>query len=272
VKIAISPCPNDTYLFHAWITGLVRKPPEVTFADIQQLNELAFQGDFPLIKISFNCFKHVFDTYQLLPVGSALGFHCGPKIIAKTPFPIEELTQKRIAIPGKETTAHLLLEKLLPNPEAKHFCLYHEVAPLIEQGVVDCGLIIHETRFTYASMGFSEIIDLGKMWHERFHLPLPLGGIAIRRDCPYKEDILQTLQQSLRHARTHPEASHSFILEHAQEKRVDVVEQHIATYVNKESEWLSEKGLRAIETLTGLCPEDLLFLPRKVKQKPLYTP
>ncbi len=262
MKIAISPCPNDTYLFHAWITGRVATPPQVTFADIEQLNTLALEGKYPLIKLSFNCFREVCETYQLLPIGSALGMHCGPIIIAKTPFSLQELSKKRIAIPGKRTTANLLLEKLLPPIEHKHFCLYHEVADLIENDIVDCGLIIHETRFTYASRGFFEIIDLGEMWHERYQLPLPLGCLAIRRDYPHKEEILQTLQDSLAYAKANPSESHSFILEKSQEKQVEIVKQHIATYVNSETENLSERGLKAIETL---CLENLLYSPNLLK-------
>ena len=265
MKIAISPCPNDTYLFHAWIKGLIGKPPETAFADIQQLNELACEGNYPLIKISFNCLKDVQGTYQLLPIGSALGFHCGPKIIAKTPFPLEELSQKRIAVPGKQTTAHLLLEKLLPPVREKMFCLYNEIAGLIDAGVVDCGLIIHETRFTFASLGFCEIADLGELWHERFQVPLPLGCLAIRRDFPEKEDVMRILKESLRYARANPLASRSFILEHCQEKNIEVAMRHIETYVNQETENLSETGLQAIEALTGICPKHLLYSPKEEK-------
>ena len=265
MKIAISPCPNDTYLFHAWITGLVGEPPEVTFADIQHLNELAYEGRHPLIKISFNCLKNVCGAYQLLPTGSALGFHCGPKIIAKAPFPIDELPQKRIAVPGKETTANLLLDKLAPPPQAKHYCLYNEVAGLIENEVVDCGVIIHESRFTFASLGFQEIVDLGELWHARFQLPLPLGCLAIRRDYPDKEEVVDTLRKSLRYARAHPHESRDFILHHSQEKDSEVVYRHIETYVNEETECLSIKGLEAIENLTGICLKNCLYSPKEAK-------
>ncbi|MCC5833031.1 MAG: menaquinone biosynthesis family protein [Chlamydiales bacterium] len=272
MKIAISPCPNDTYLFHAWITGLVGEPPETTFADIQYLNELAHKGRYPLIKISFNCLREVSETYQLLPVGSALGFHCGPKIIAKRSFSLEKLPEKRIAVPGKETTAHLLLEKLLPEPMEKQFCLYNEIPRLIDDDIVDCGLIIHETRFTYLSLGFFEIADLGELWHERFQLPLPLGCLAIHRDYPDKEGVVRLLQDSLAYARAHPLASRSFILEHSQEREYAAVERHIDTYVNEETENLSERGLEAIQTLLEICPKNLLYSPKEVKQKQPCTP
>lgn len=249
MKIAISPCPNDTYLFHAWIAGIVDHPPEVTFADIQHLNELALIGHHTLIKVSFSCLKEILGTYELLPIGSALGFNCGPKLLSKHPFSIEELPNKTVAIPGALTTAHLLLDRLLPQPKSKHFCLYHEVVDLLNRGVVDCGLIIHETRFTFVEQGFHEIVDLGELWHKRHALPLPLGCLAIRRDYPNKGKVVQTLRNSLKIAKSNPEASRAFILEHAQEKNPSVIERHIATYVNQETEALSEEGLRAIEIL-----------------------
>ena len=263
MRIALSPCPNDTYLFHGWIEGLVGKdlPPEPVFADIQQLNEWALQKTFPLIKLSFNCFAQVIQNYQLLPVGSALGFHCGPKIIAKISFSVSELAEKTIAIPGQDTTAHLLLSKLLPPPQKKIFCLYHEIASLIENGKADCGLIIHESRFTFQRAGFVEIVDLGEMWHDLTGDPLPLGGVAITRETPdsVKSQIVAILRASLRCARQTPEKGLSFILQHSQEKDEGVVRQHIATYVNSETEQLSNRGLRAIETLLGCGPSNDWF-------------
>lgn len=252
MKIAISPCPNDTYLFHAWVAGLLdTPPPEVTFADIQELNRIALTGVFQLIKVSFSSLKSLLPTYELLPVGSALGFNCGPKIIAKISFPLDELPLKRIAIPGKDTTAHLLTKDLLPPLPYKQFCHYHEVLERIEKDEADCGVIIHETRFTFAARGFSEIVDLGTLWHEKYALPLPLGCLVIRKDYPEKEKIVETLRQSLVFARTYPEASRSFILTHSQEKDPKIVSQHIQTYINSETEELSEKGRSAIFRLTG---------------------
>ncbi|MFZ0564690.1 MAG: 1,4-dihydroxy-6-naphthoate synthase [Chlamydiales bacterium] len=256
LPFAISPCPNDTFLFHAWIEKKVgqKVQPKVSYADIQQLNQWAYEGNFPLIKLSFNCFGKVVNHYQLLPIGNALGFNCGPKIISKSPFPIEEIHEKRVAIPGKDTTAHLLFERLIGQVKEKRFCLYHEIESLINNQTVDAGVIIHETRFTFKQAGFVEIADLGTLWHKQFQLPLPLGGLAIRRDLSHslKDLIIRTLQDSLRFALFHPEKSLSFILSHSQEKDPHVVSQHIQTYVNAETKALSSKGKRAIELLLNL--------------------
>ncbi len=252
MKIALSPCPNDTYLFHAWITGEVGEelPIEPYYADIQQLNEWALMRRYPLIKISISLYPEIEKDYELLPVGAALGFNCGPKLIAKTPFPPEEISQCRVAIPGLHTTAHFLLNRLLPPPKEKLFCLYHEVAALINAGVVDCGLIIHESRFTFAQAGLHEIVDLGSLWHQQTELPLPLGGLALSRSHP-KAPIISILKASLAAAHRSPEKALPFILHHSQEKDPHIVLQHIATYVTDETAQLSPRGQQAIHTLLG---------------------
>lgn len=255
LKCAISPCPNDIYLFYAWLTGQVGKnyPLQPTFADIQQLNEWAFKKKFPLIKVSFNCFAKMTHNYQILPVGSALGFNCGPKIIAKNYFLLSELPQKKIAIPGKDTTAHLLLERLTLPPKEKFFCLYHEIMPLIASGKVDCGLIIHESRFSFQESGFIEICDLGEIWHTETLSPLPLGGMAIARETPdeIKQMIVTILLESLTFAQRYPKKGLPFILSKSQEKDASVILKHIETYINSETWQLSKAGISAISTLLG---------------------
>jgi 1,4-dihydroxy-6-naphthoate synthase len=257
VKTALSPCPNDTYLFYAWLNGRIGdKQPNFIFADIQQLNAWALRGIFPLTKLSFYCFSKALQHYQLLPVGSALGFGCGPKIIARHYFDPNDLHKKSIAIPGKETTAHRLLEILFNPPKEKLFCLYHEVYNLIAHGKTDCGLIIHESRFTFKDAGFVEIADLGQIWHAKTGLPLPLGGLAISRalTAEVKNTVVNHLQDSLHYAQAHPEETFKFILEHSQEKKIDVVKQHIATYVNSETETLSPAGIQALNLFFNLGP------------------
>lgn len=258
MKVALSPCPNDTYLFHAWIEGFVGQdiPPDAVFADIQKLNESALTDTFSLIKLSFHSLSRLWHAYQLLPVGSALGNHCGPKIISKMPFSLEELPTKTIAVPGEGTTAHLLLERLLPPAKKKVFCLYHEIVSLVDQGIADCGVIIHESRFTFQTLGFVEIADLGEMWYEETLAPLPLGGLAISRRVPdaTKKRIVAILRESLRYAQVNPQSSLPFILHHSQEKEEISVRKHIATYVTEETDQLSTMGIKAIETLLDCGP------------------
>ena len=165
IPVALSPCPNDTFLFHAWLKGLIGNSlnPNPTFGGIEQLNRWAVQGRFPLIKLSFATFAQVTDRYQLLPIGSALGNHAGPKIIAKEPFDLAEIPSKRIAIPGQATTAHLLFKSLAPPSKEKLFCTYDQIFKLLDEDAADCGIIIHESRFTFKKPGCYEIADLGKL-------------------------------------------------------------------------------------------------------------
>ncbi|MCP5469981.1 MAG: 1,4-dihydroxy-6-naphthoate synthase [Chlamydiales bacterium] len=248
LEIAISPCPNDTFLFRPWIEGVVGAAPKVHYADIQQLNEWALEGKYPLIKISLACRP---EGYEILPVGAALGFNVGPKIIANAPFPLEELGSKRIAIPGKHTTAHALLKRLCPVPKEKIFCRFDEIVSLLKQGEVDAGLIIHESRFTFEREGFAEIADLGTIWYDRFLLPLPLGGLVMQKGHLLRDEVIETLQACYDYAFANTEEGLPFTLKHAQEMEHAVVLQHIQTYVNKETRALSPEGWRAIEELTG---------------------
>lgn len=251
--VALSPCPNDTFLFHAWIEGLVGQEckPEPTFADIEQLNAWALAKKFPLIKTSFATFRKIQKDYQLLPVGAALGWNVGPKLIATHPFTLEQIPHLTIAYPGEETTAHFLCEHLLPKPQKKLFCLYHEIATVVQQAKAHLGVIIHESRFTFQKAGFYEIADLGKLWHEKYHLPLPLGGLALHRDLD-PTPFTRILQESLLYARHNPEASRAFVETHAQEKERSVIEAHISLYVNEETYALSPLGKSAIAQFLAL--------------------
>ncbi len=259
LPIAFSPCPNDTFLFHAWATGLVGKEMPIipTLADVQHLNEGALKGIYPISKVSIYTAGLIRDYYVLLPTGCALGHSCGPKIIAKKPFTLSQMGSKRIAIPGIDTTAHLLFNVLIEPAAEKIFCRYDEVTELVRSGIVDCGLIIHETRFTFERDGFVEIADLGAIWEQRYALPLPLGGIVAKRSLGQETltSLNTYLQASLRYARQHPHASMSYILEHSMEKDPQVVQQHIDLYVNDETANLSAKGQAAIDTLFRLGQE-----------------
>lgn len=248
MKIAISPCPNDTYLFYAWIAGLLKFPaPEVVFADIESLNNYAISDKFDLLKISIAHLTNISHKYDLLPVGAALGINCGPKIIAKRKLQIEKC--KRIAIPGKTTTAHILLNRFFPAIKEKIFCRYNDVTKLIEEEAVDCGVIIHETRFTFEKVGLVEIVDLGKLWTKETNLPLPLGGLVIRKSYPNRNVIIETIRESLKYAKTHPSQILEFMLIHSQEKEEEIIKKHLSAYVNDETENISEMGIKSIKLL-----------------------
>lgn len=259
LPIAHSPCPNDTFLFSAWASGKLPHAPAMTphLADIEQLNRWAEERRFPLTKVSFGMLPKLQPDYLLLPVGAALGFGCGPLLIAKTPQEVKSLLQQPMAIPGENTTAYLLLCRLVGVPEQPLFCTYDVIPQLLSSRTVASGLIIHETRFTFDKMGFQQVVDLGALWHEKMNLPLPLGGLVAHRDLGESliKQLIATLQDSLRWARKNP-LNQTYILKQAQEKDPSVIKNHIDLYVNDETLQLSEKGKQAIETLLhplGIC-------------------
>lgn len=280
LPVAFSPCPNDTFLFYAWATGLVGQhlPISTTLADVQYLNEWAQQGRFAVTKASIHCLGQVSHDYVLIPVGTALGHACGPKIIAKKHFPLDKIFGKRIAIPGIDTTAHLLFNLLIDPAVDKQFCRYDEVVRLVRSGLVDCGLILHETRFTYEQEGFVQIVDLGELWEQRYQLPLPLGGVIAKRSLGQEmlNDITTTLRASLEHARAHPELSLDYTIDSCIEKNSQIAQKHVDLYVNQETHGLSETGRAAIDKLFTLAQEqnllpstiyDWLFVPEQTAEK-----
>jgi len=220
--------------------------PNPHYADIEQLNQWALERKFPLTKVSFPCYKKIQKEYALLPVGNALGWNVGPKLIAKVPYQLEEIPRLRMFLPGEMTMAHFLATHLLPPPREKVFCLYHEIEGLLQEEEGACGIIIHESRFTFQTKGLHEMVDLGALWHKKYGLPLPLGGLVLHRDYPLSL-FTEILRASLESARKAPDNSLPFIQKHAQEKRRDVIEKHIALYVTEETYSLSSQGKEAID-------------------------
>jgi 1,4-dihydroxy-6-naphthoate synthase len=273
VSVAYSPCPNDSVTFLGWENGIIKSPiiPKVSLGDIQSLNEWAFKGLFSVSKVSFASLGYLLDDYVLLPCAAAIGFGCGPKIISKNPIDKESLKDCTVAIPGENTTAHLLLSGLFPSVTRKVFCTYDEVLTLLEKGEVDAGLIIHETRFTFQKLGFYEVADLGSLWEEKTKLPIPLGGVIAKRSLG--NDILQqissAISSSISYGLANTDILWDTILERSIEKDQSIVHQHIDLYVNKESLSLSSESKSAIVSLLDVgaklgfyqsrLPEDIFF-------------
>ena len=252
-SLGISPCPNDTYIFEALIHGRSPAPfdTSVHIADVEELNALARQGRLAVTKLSMAAAAHILDRYVLLNSGAALGRGCGPLVVSRRELSAEERRTARIAIPGRMTTANLLLSLTgyFGGPRAE--MIFDQVMPAVERGEAELGVIIHEGRFTYAGRGLRLVLDLGQWWEENTGMPLPLGVIAARRDLGM-ETILrveEAIRQSLLHARAHPEDGRAFIRAHAQEMDEAVMASHIATFVNDYSLDLGHDGRKAMETL-----------------------
>ena len=250
LTLGFSPCPNDTFIFDALVHHKIDTEGlefEVIFADVEQLNKWAFQGKLDITKLSYNAFTHCVNDYALLDSGSALGNNCGPLLIKK---PNTILTKEsKIAIPGKYTTANMLLNIAFPNHQNKVEMLFSEIENKVLEGRVDAGLIIHENRFTYQDKGLIKVKDLGKFWEEETGLPIPLGGIVINRNLPFEiqKKFERVLRKSVEYAFENRESSSEFVIVHAQEMETEVIDAHINLYVNEFSISLGEVGRRAVE-------------------------
>lgn len=259
MQIAFSPCPNDTFVFHAWAHGLLPDAPplEVTYADIDITNNLAVTPDgLDVMKISYAALPWVLDEYALLPCGGALGRGCGPLVLTNTgAISAEELSGKRVAVPSERSTAYLLFRlwaaKHVPGGVGEIIVMpFDRIMPAVQDGSIDAGLVIHEARFTYTNYGLHMLVDLGNWWESDTGLPIPLGAIIARRTLPLAQ-LSQWIRQSVDYAWKHPEASRDYILSHAQEMSPAVAESHIALYVNEFTADLGEDGYAAIEALLG---------------------
>lgn len=255
IDVAFSPCPNDTFIFHALIHGCIDNAPfrfTPLIADVEELNALAFAGSYPVTKLSFYAYLLLRDRYELLDAGAALGYKCGPILVAKKP--IVSFEDAWIAVPGRYTTAYLLLQLWQKGCKHIEFTRFDQILPGIARGMYDAGLIIHEGRFVYPEYNCVKIIDLGEWWESQTGLPIPLGCIAIRKDMSqHKGAIESLLKASVAHAMNKPAASRDFIKLHAQELDDQVISDHISLYVNDFTLSLGETGMRAIKTLEEMA-------------------
>ena len=248
-----SPCPNDTFAFHALSHGLVETPVTIrpVLLDIEELNRRAHHGEFDLTKLSVGAFAGVGDRYRLLRSGAALGYGVGPLVVARTPRSLEAAVRGRVAIPGRETTAYRLLRTAAPAIAETVEMRYDAILAAVRDGEVDAGLIIHESRFTYADHGLVKVIDLGEWWEAETGLPVPLAGICARADLDAETVAAaeRAIRASVQYAFDHPEASRAYVGAHAQEMSAEVCAAHIRLYVNAQSLDVGEAGLAAIDRL-----------------------
>jgi 1,4-dihydroxy-6-naphthoate synthase len=249
-----SPCPNDTFMFHGIASGALKLPGvsiQVRLHDIETLNQLALEERLDISKLSFFAWLKARDAYQLLNSGAALGYGCGPIVIAKQVIEPKDIPSCRVVLPGEWTTAHLLFRLWAPQAEQRHFTTYERIYDEVASGRADCGVIIHESRFTYEQLGFHRLIDLGQWWEEQTGLPIPLGGIAART--ALGPEVLSALEElvaaSIEKSRQNPRAALPYIRQHAQEMDLEVLERHIAAFVNPFSLDLGPVGRQALKVL-----------------------
>lgn len=251
-SLGFSPCPNDTFIFHALVHGLLDgdhpRFAAPMLADVETLNEWALSGRLDVTKLSFHAYGQVMDHYVLLNAGSALGRGCGPLLVARKPLDHAALPALAIAIPGRYTTAALLLKLFAPQATKLVAMRFDQIMPAVANGRVDAGVIIHESRFTYQQHGLALVQDLGQWWENTVGLPIPLGGIAAKRSLGNGaiRAIDRAVRNSVRMALGAPQAAMPYIRQHAQELDDAVIASHIGLYVNPYSETLGAEGLAAV--------------------------
>ncbi|MEU2298646.1 1,4-dihydroxy-6-naphthoate synthase [Streptomyces antibioticus] len=266
LRIAYSPCPNDTFVFDALAHGRVPGGPalDVTFADIDLTNGMAERGEFDVLKVSYAVLPYVLDDYALLPCGGALGRGCGPLVLTREAG--TDLTGRTVAVPSEKSTAYLLFRlwaaATVPGGVGEIVVLpFHEIMPAVRDGRVDAGLVIHEARFTYRNYGLHKLADMGEHWESTTGLPIPLGAIIARRSlgATALTGLADAIRASVRAAWDDPEVSRPYVLEHAQEMDPSVADQHIGLYVNEFTADLGADGYAAVRgLLTRAAAEGLV--------------
>lgn len=254
LSLHISPCPNDTFAFDAIVNHRIECGVgafDVEYHDIEELNLGVLNGIPDISKISYSVYPKIADKYMLLDSGSALGRGNGQLLVRRKG---ERTSLRRVASPGLNTTANALLLRYFPEVEEVVPMLFSEIAEAVERGDVDAGVLIHEGRFVYQRRNLELVADLGRMWEEETGLPLPLGAIVIKRDLPQSVRVAfeRLLAESVQFAMSHPTVSRDFIKEHAQELEDDVIDKHIALFVNEFTVSLSDEGREAVRRLTGM--------------------
>lgn len=258
LSLGFSTCPNDTFIFDAMVHQKVDTEglDFTTFlGDVEELNNKALHQELDITKLSYHAYAYLSDGYMILDSGSALGAGNGPLLLSKKKVFPDEVDSLKIAIPGKYTTANLLLGIAYPKAQLKTEYLFSDIEEAILSGEVDAGLVIHENRFTYASRGLLKIIDLGEYWEELTKELIPLGGIVIRREIPHevKEKVNRVLKSSIEFAFNQPKDVMPYVRQYAQEMDEEVMIKHIGLYVNEYTLDLGEKGKSAIRKFFELA-------------------
>jgi 1,4-dihydroxy-6-naphthoate synthase len=258
LTLGFSPCPNDTFIFDALVTHKIDTGGlefDVVLEDVQTLNEWALEEKLDITKISFGVLPLLLNHYTVLNSGSALGKGVGPLLISNKILDNSSLEDATIAIPGENTTAHLLFSLAYPNVKKKKYMVFNEIENAILNGTVDAGVIIHENRFTYQQKGLKKIMDLGEYWEQQLQIPIPLGGIVAHHRLS-ENTILQVdqlIRKSVEYAFEKYPLISDYVQLHAQEMEKEVMKQHIDLYVNNFSINLGTEGRAAIAKLLEIA-------------------
>lgn len=252
LTIGFSPCPNDTFIFDALINKKMDTGDlefEAILEDVQTLNEWAKDGRLDITKISYGVLPLLLNDYVLLNAGGALGKGVGPLLISKYEVrKMNDINNMHIAIPGENTTAHMLFSLAFPKAKHKHFTIFSAIENSVLNHEADAGVIIHENRFTYEQKGLLKVMDLGEYWEQRTGLPIPLGGIVVKKkfDVQLQSRVNDLIRQSIEHAFANYPSIPAYVQQHSQEMDETVMRRHIDLYVNNYSLDLGQDGKKAV--------------------------
>jgi len=254
--LGFSSCPNDTFIFDAMVHGKIDTEGltfQIFMEDVEKLNQRAIKNQLDISKLSYHAMAHLIGDYLILDAGSALGKGCGPLLISEKDYEDDKKIRQHlsVAIPGKYTTANLLLSLFAPEMKNKTELLFSDIEDAVLTNQFDTGLIIHENRFTYQNKGLKKIVDLGEFWEKTTGLPIPLGCIAVNKRISTENQrrINRVLRRSVEYAFLHPESSSPYVRQHAVEMESHIVKQHIDLYVNAFTASLGAEGREAVKSL-----------------------
>lgn len=254
LSLGFSPCPNDTFIFDALVNRKIDTGDfefEVILEDVQTLNRWAMEKKLDVTKISYGVWPLLQKNYNLLDSGGALGKGVGPLLISKNNIVLKDIDKLSIAIPGEQTTANLLFSMAFPQAKRKKFMVFSQIENAVLNDDVDCGVIIHENRFTYMQKGLVKQMDLGEYWEQKTKSPIPLGGIVMRNEFSPAERaaVDRLIRDSVAFAEAYYPDLSDYVIRHAQEMQESVMRQHIDLYVNQYSLSLGDEGRRAVDVL-----------------------
>lgn len=269
LTLGYSPCPNDTFIFDALVNKKIDSEGlefDVVLEDVETLNQWSFEQKLDITKLSYPAFFQNLDEYVLMNSGAALGKGVGPLLVSRTPLKPQSsipiaigVKLQTIALPGENTTANLLFSFAYPGAKNKTFMRFDKIEDSVLSGKTDLGVIIHENRFTYQQKGLHKVIDLGEYWEDKMNVPIPLGGIAIKRsiDKTLMAKVDRLIRKSIEYAFGNYPLITPYVKQHSQEMSEEVMRQHIELYVNSFSLDLGNDGKKAIETLYEVASTQL---------------
>jgi 1,4-dihydroxy-6-naphthoate synthase len=254
LSLGFSPCPNDTFIFDALVNRKIDTGDfefDVVLEDVQTLNRWAMEKKLDISKVSYGVWPLLQKDYSLLDSGGALGKGVGPLLISKNNILLKDIDKLIVAIPGEQTTAHLLFSLAFPTARRKKFMVFNQIESAVLNGDVDCGVIIHENRFTYMQKGLVKQMDLGEFWEQKTQSPIPLGGIVMRKEFSThdKNEVDRLIRDSVAFAEAYYPDLSDYVVRHSQEMQESVMRQHIDLYVNQFSLSLGDEGRKAVGTL-----------------------